>query len=40
VRDPALVLSPDGSKYCAFQLKLETITNVTERSDVTFRLWS
>jgi hypothetical protein len=32
------VRSPDGSKYHAFQLKHETITNVTGRSDATFRL--
>ncbi|WP_217212797.1 hypothetical protein [Streptomyces sp. AC550_RSS872] len=38
VRDPALIRSPDGSKYYAFQLNLETITNVAGRSDATLRV--
>jgi hypothetical protein len=38
VRAPTLVRSPDGSKYHAFHLKLETVTDVTGRSDATFRL--
>jgi hypothetical protein len=32
------VRSPDGSKHHAFHLQLETITDVTGRSDTTFRL--